>query len=180
MIGASMLMARANGLSAKIFMDKLTDMSVKNQTTFGMGAGAIALGEKHESGPYFADTLTAHANKVLVATLPYEVKRLCQEIGGGIVETGCMPSFKDVSHPVYGSFLQKCLKAGECSTESRFKAARLSEWLTVGAGIPGCMHGGGSPDGAKLVVRFSTPMEKYADYARNIMDIKEEILEPKK
>jgi 4-hydroxybutyryl-CoA dehydratase/vinylacetyl-CoA-Delta-isomerase len=178
MIGASMLMARANGLSAKVFMDKLTDMSVKNQTTFGMGAGAIALGEKHASGSYFADTLTAHANKVLVATLPYEVKRLCQEIGGGIVETGCMPSFKDFSNPVYGPFLQKCLKAGDCSYESRFKAARLSEWLTVGAGIPGCMHGGGSPDGAKLVVRFSTPMEKYADYARNIMDIEEEILEP--
>jgi len=40
MIGASMLMARANGLSAKTFMGKLVDMSVKNQTTFGMGAGA--------------------------------------------------------------------------------------------------------------------------------------------
>lgn len=180
MIGASMLMARANGLSAKIFMDKLTDMSVKNQTTFGMGAGAIAIGKKHESGPYFADSLTAHANKVLVATLPYEVKRLCQEIGGGIVETGCMPSFKDFSNPEYGPFLQKCLKAGDCSYESRFKAARLSEWLTVGAGIPGCMHGGGSPDGARLVVRFTTPMEKYADFAKNIMDIDEKIEEPLK
>lgn len=180
MIGASMLMARANGLSAKTFMDKLVDMSIKNQTTFGMGAGAVALGASHESGAYFADPLTAHSNKVLVATLPYEVKRLCQEIGGGIVETGCMPSFKDVSNPEYGPFLQKLLKAGGCSHESRFKAARLSEWLTVGAGIPGCMHGGGSPDGAKLVVRFTTPMERYADYARNMMNIEEEITEPGK
>jgi 4-hydroxybutyryl-CoA dehydratase/vinylacetyl-CoA-Delta-isomerase len=180
MIGASMLMARANGLSAKVFMGKLVDMSVKNQTTFGMGAGAIALGSSHESGPYFADPLTAHSNKVLVATLPYEVKRLCQEIGGGIVETGCMPSFEDFSNTEYGPFLQKCLKAGACSYESRFKAARLSEWLTVGAGIPGCMHGGGSPDGAKLVVRFTTPMEEYAEYARKIMNIEEKILEPVK
>ncbi len=180
MIGASMLMARANGLSSKVFMGKLVDMSIKNQTTFGMGAGAITLGKKHESGSYFADPLTAHSNKVLVATLPYEVKRLCQEIGGGIVETGCMPSFEDFSNEEYGPFLQKCLKAGACSYESRFKAARLSEWLTVGAGIPGCMHGGGSPDGAKLVVRFTTPMEKYAQFARDIMDIEDDIAEPQK
>ena len=180
MIGASMLMARANGLSAKTFMDKLVDMSVKNQTTFGMGAGACALGAKHPSGSCFADSLTAHANKVLVATLPYEVKRLTQEIGGGIVETGCMPSYADVTNPKYGQFLQKCLTAGGCSAESRFKAARLSEWLTIGAGVPGCMHGGGSPDGAKIVVRFTTPMEEYADYAKKIMDIAEDVPEPKK
>ena len=102
----------------------------------------------------------------MVATLPYEVKRLTQEIGGGIVETGCMPSYKDFSSPEYGHLLQKYLKAGAPSAEARFKAARLSEWLTIGSGVPGCMHGGGSPDGAKLVVRFATPMEEYAGYAR--------------
>jgi hypothetical protein len=37
--------------------------------------------------------------------------------------------------------------------------ARLGEWLKVGGGIPGCMHGGGSPDGAKLVVRAMTKWE---------------------
>jgi 4-hydroxybutyryl-CoA dehydratase/vinylacetyl-CoA-Delta-isomerase len=177
MIGASILMARANGLSAKTFMNKLVDMSINNQVTFGMGAGAIALGRSHPSGSFFADPLTAHANKVMVATLPYEVKRLTQEIGGGIVETGCMPSFADFSNPDYGPFIQKCLKAGSCSAESRFKAARLSEWLTIGAGVPGCMHGGGSPDGAKLVVRFTTPMEEYAEFARKIIGIEEEIVE---
>ncbi len=177
MIGASILMARANGLSAKIFMNKLVDMSIQNQVTFGMGAGAIALGRNHPSGSFFADPLTAHANKVMVATLPYEVKRLTQEIGGGIVETGCMPSYADFSNPDYGPFIQKALKAGSCSAESRFKAARLSEWLTIGAGVPGCMHGGGSPDGAKLVVRFTTPMEEYAEFARKIIGIEEKIVE---
>ncbi|MDM8524161.1 4-hydroxyphenylacetate 3-hydroxylase N-terminal domain-containing protein [Desulfococcaceae bacterium HSG8] len=180
MIGASILMARANGLSAKTFMNKLVDMSVNNQITYGLGAGACAIGFAHPSGSFFADPLTAHTNKVMVATLPYEVKRLTQEIGGGIVETGCMPSYKDFTNPTYGHLLQKYLKAGDCSAESRFKAARLSEWLTIGAGVPGCMHGGGSPDGAKLVVRFTTPMEEYAEYARKIMDIPEDISEPQK
>ena len=180
MIGASVLMSRANGLPAKTFAGKLVDMSVNNQVTYGLGAGACAIGSQHPSGSFFADPLTAHTNKVMVATLPYEVKRLTQEIGGGIVETGCMPSYKDFSSPEYGHLLQKYLKAGAPSAEARFKAARLSEWLTIGSGVPGCMHGGGSPDGAKLVVRFATPMEEYAGYAKKIIDIAEEMPDPKK
>ena len=76
--------------------------------------------------------------------------------------------------------LRKCLKAGSPSAESRFRAARLAEWLTIGGGVPGCMHGGGSPDGARLVVRAETPLEEYADYARGIMQIEEEFPEPQK
>ena len=180
MIGASVLMARANGLSARTFTNKLVDMSINNQVTYGLGAGACAMGSQHPSGSFFADPLTAHTNKVMVATLPYEVKRLTQEIGGGVVETGCMPSQQDLDHPEYGQLLYKYLKAGPPSAEARFKAARLSEWLTAGGGIPGCMHGGGSPDGAKLVVRFTTPTEEYVDYARKIMDIEEEVPEPQR
>jgi 4-hydroxybutyryl-CoA dehydratase/vinylacetyl-CoA-Delta-isomerase len=180
MVGASILMARANGLSTKTFMNKLVDMSINNQVTYGLGAGACAMGFQHPSGSFFADPLTAHTNKVMVATLPYEVKRLTQEIGGGIVETGCMPSYKDFINAEYGHLLQKYLKAGACSAETRFKAARLSEWLTIGGGVPGCMHGGGSPDGAKLVVRFTTPMEEYVDYARKIMNIREQVPDPQK
>ena len=180
MIGASVLMARANGLSAKTFMNKLVDMSVNNQITYGLGVGACTMGFQHPAGSWFADPLTANCNKVMVATLPYETKRQTQEIGGGIVETGCMPSYADLTNPEYGELLQRYTKGAAPSAEARFKAARLSEWLTVGAGIPGCMHGGGSPDGAKLVIRFTTPMEEYVDYARKIMGIEEEIPEPQK
>jgi 4-hydroxybutyryl-CoA dehydratase/vinylacetyl-CoA-Delta-isomerase len=180
MVGASVLMARANGLSAKTFTNKLVDMSINNQITYGLGAGACAMGSKHASGSFFADPITAHTNKVMVATLPYETKRLTQEIGGGIVETGCMPSYKDFTNPQYGELLQKYYKAGSASADARYKAARLSEWLTIGGGVPGCMHGGGSPDGARLVVRFSTPFEEYAEYAKAIMGIDEDVQEPQK
>ena len=44
--------------------------------------------------------------------------------------------------------------------------------------MPGCMHGGGSPDGAKLVVRFTTPMEEYANYAKEIIGIDEDVSDP--
>ncbi len=178
MIGAGMLMARANGLSARTFAPKLVEMAVNNETTFAMGVGAIALGSRHPSGIWFPDSLTAHANKVHVATLPYETKRLCQEIGGGIVETGCFPSYRDFIDSRYGNLIQKYIKAGSCSPEARARAARLAEWLTIGAGVPGCMHGGGSPDGARLVVRSLSPMEKYAEFAKKLAGIKEEIPEP--
>jgi 4-hydroxybutyryl-CoA dehydratase/vinylacetyl-CoA-Delta-isomerase len=180
MIGAGILMARANGLAARTFSPKYVEMALNNETTFTMGIGSIALGGRHPSGIWFPDSLTAHANKVHVATLPYETKRLCQEIGGGIVETGCFPSYRDFMDPRYGRLIQKYIKAGACSPEARARAARLTEWLTLGAGVPGCMHGGGSPDGARLVVRSLTPMEKYAAMARKLAGIVEEIPDPGK
>ena len=180
MVGAAAAMARVNGLAAKTFMNKLSDMSTNHERTFGLGVGAIALGKQHEAGPWFADALLAHTNKVMVATLPYETKRLCQDIGGGIVETGCFPSYKDFTSPEYGHLIQKYIKAGDASAETRARMARLTEWLTLGAGVPGCMHGGGSPDGARMVIRANTPLEEYVDYARSLAGVTEEIPEPKK
>ncbi len=180
MIGASVLVARANGLSMKTFANKLVEMSINNQITYGLGVGACAMGFQHKAGSYFADPMTAHTNKVMVATLPYETKRLTQEIGGGIVETGCLPSYQDFTNPEYGEELHKYYRAGSVSADTRYKAARLAEWLTIGGGVPGCMHGGGSPDGARLVIRFGTPYEEYVDYARNLMGIEEEVPDPQK
>ncbi len=181
MIGAGALMARLNGLAAGTFSGKMVEMAVNNETTYGMGIGAMALGKKGPGGMWVSDSLIAHTNKVHVATLPYETKRLCQDIGGGIVETGCFPSTADFKNPEYGPLVEKAVKASDkYSAESRARAARLSEWLTLGAGVPGCMHGGGSPDGAKLVVRAFTPVDQFAEYARNIAGIKEDVPEPEK
>lgn len=180
MIGAAAALARANGLPAKTFLNKLIEMAINNQVTYGLGIGAIALGGRHPSGVWFAEPLTAHTNKVMVATLPYETKRLCQEIGGGIAETGCLPSYKDFIDPRYGSLIRKYLKAGDVSGETRARLARLSEWLTLGAGVPGCMHGGGSPDGARLVVRANLNLEDLVEKARKLAGIGEEIPEPGK
>jgi 4-hydroxybutyryl-CoA dehydratase/vinylacetyl-CoA-Delta-isomerase len=178
MIGAGMLMARSNGLEAKKFTSKFVDMAVNNETTYGVGIGAMALGKAHPSGVWISDDLMAHTNKVLVASLPYETKRICQDIGGGIVETGCLPSYEDLNNPNYGEYVQRMVKAGPVSAETRARAARLSEWLTIGAGVPGCMHGGGSPDGAKLVVKSRSDFEKYAEYAKRIAGITEDVKDP--
>lgn len=179
MIGAAAAIARANGLSSKVFRDKLVQMAINNETTYGLGIGAMALGEKGPGGSWVSDSLLAHTNKVHVATLPYETKRLCQDIGGGIVETGCFPSYKDFTNSEYGHLVRKYVKAGkDVSVETRARIARLIEWLTLGAGVPGCMHGGGSPDGAKLVVRANTPVEEFVEYACKIAGVTESVPEP--
>lgn len=170
MVGASILIAWANGLSEKVFRDKLTQMAINNETTYGMGIAAAALGKKHPSGSWMVDTLLSNVNKVYVATLPYETKRLAQEIGGGIAETGCMPSFKDFESEEYGELVQKYLKA-VAPAESRVRIARLIEWLTLGAGIPGCMHGGGSPDGAKLVIQKAAGFDRCVKLAEELSGI---------
>jgi len=178
-IGAAILVARANGLSSKVFNEKLTKMFINNETTFGMGIAASVLGKKHPSGVWQPDPLLSNVNKVHVATLPYETSVLAQDIAGGIAETGCMPSSKDFFNEKYGHLVQKYLKAC-ASAESRVKAARLVEWATIGAGVPGCMHGGGSPDGAKLVIRANADLEKKVEIARRLAGIEEEIPEPEK
>lgn len=180
MIGAAALMARANGLSEKVFREKLTQMTVNNETTFGMGVAAGVLGTKHPSGVWIPNMLLANVNKVHVATLPYETKRLAQDIAGGIAETGCIPSCRDINDPRYGKLLKKYLTAN-CSGETRAKIARLIEWLTIGSGVPGCMHGGGSPDGAKLVINASTDIAHDIELAKRLAHINEDIqVEPKK
>jgi 4-hydroxybutyryl-CoA dehydratase/vinylacetyl-CoA-Delta-isomerase len=174
MVGAAALMARANGLSEKVFREKLTQMTINNETTFGMGIAAGVLGTKHPSGVWIPNTLLSNVNKIHVATLPYETKRIAQDIAGGIAETGCLPSCKDLNDPRYGKLLQKYLQAN-CSGETRAKIARLIEWLTIGSGVPGCMHGGGSPDGAKLVINATTDIEHNIELAKRLANIKEDI-----
>ena len=123
--------------------------------------------------------LLANVNKVHVATLPYTTSVLAQDIAGGIGETGCMPSYTDFESKKYGNLIKKYMKA-KYSAESRTRAARLIEWTTMGSGVPGCMHGGGSPDGAKLVIRAVAKLDDKAEIARRLAGITEEIPEPEK
>ncbi|PWB74590.1 4-hydroxyphenylacetate 3-hydroxylase [candidate division GN15 bacterium] len=176
-IGSAILTARANGLSSKVFNDKLTQMHINNETTYALGIAAAARGKKHESGAWLCDPLLANVNKVHVATLPYQTSVLAQDIAGGIAETGCMPSYKDFQSKKYGHLIKKYLKA-KASAESRARAARLVEWSTIGGGVPGCMHGGGSPDGAKLVIRATAKLEEKVEIARRLAGITEEIPDP--
>jgi len=177
MIGAALAVARANGLTQKAFNDKLVQMSILNETTYGLGIGAITEG-KSFGGAWIPDALLAHTNKTYVATLPQTTRLIAIEISGGITETGCMPSYVDMQSPLYGEHLMKAM-ASAVDGATRTKLARLVEWLAVGAGIPGCHHGGGSPDTARMVIKGATKWEDCVDYACKLVDV-EPLKEPKK
>ncbi len=179
MVGASILIAWANGLSEKVFREKLTQMVANNETTFGMGVAAAVMGEAHPSGSWRTNQLLANVNKLHIATLPYETKRLAQEIGGGIAETGCMPSYRDMTDPDYGEMVKKYLKAAAPAT-ARVRVARLIEWLTLGAGVPGCMHGGGSPDGARLIIQRTAEFDRCVGMAMELAGLEEGDVSPPK
>jgi len=178
-IGSAILTARTNGLSSKVFRDKLVKMNINNETTYAIGIAAAARGKKHPSGAWLCNPLIANVNKVYVATLPYDTSVLAQDIAGGIAETGCMPSYVDFESKKYGHLLKKYMTAVH-SADSRTRAARLVEWCTIGGGVPGCMHGGGSPDGAKLVINATSKLEEKVEIARRLAGITEEIPEPGK
>lgn len=171
MMGAAINMARANGLAKKTFDEKLTQMSILNEIPYGVGLSAMLKGKNHKSGLFVPNPFLAHLNKTQVATLPYTVKMMTQDIAGGIAETGCMPSYADFVSPQYGAKLLDTLAAGS-DPESRARTARLVEWLTIGGGVPGCMHGGGSADGAKMVVKAFTKYEDFANDAARIAGVK--------
>ena len=121
--------------------------------------------------------VSAGADKVLD-----EIQHIVNERGlkdVKIAETGCMPSFEDFTSEKYGHLVEKYLKA-EAPAESRARAARLIEWATIGAGVPGCMHGGGSPDGARLLINATADIEKKVELAKRLAGIKEEIAEPER
>jgi 4-hydroxybutyryl-CoA dehydratase/vinylacetyl-CoA-Delta-isomerase len=170
MVGAAMLVGRANGLADKVFRDKVVNMCINNEVTFGLGIAAAAMGRQHSSGSWICDPLLANVNKVLVAKLPCDTRNIAQDICGGIGETGCMPSWRDFQSEEYGELVRKYLKAAS-DAETRVRGARLVEWLTVGAGIPGCHHGGGSPDGAKLVIWANAGIDEKVAMARRLAGI---------
>ena len=63
-IGSAILTARTNGLSAKVFRDKLTRMHINNETTYAMGIAAAAKGKKHPSGAWQCNPLIAKSSDV--------------------------------------------------------------------------------------------------------------------
>lgn len=171
-VAAAALMAEANGLGFRPLADKFAEMVVDNETLYGVGLAAGYLGRPHESGVFLPDPLLSNVSKVNVARLPYETSLLCQDVAGGVGETGCVPSSADLAHPELGKLVRKYLRAA-WQAEDRMRAARLVEYTTIGGGVPGCMHGGGSPDAAKLGLRSLIDWSWYLRLGRRLAGIPE-------
>ena len=120
------------------------------ETLYACSLACSCEGKPTESGAYFVDPLLANVGKHNVTQLIYDIDRLAQDIGGGIIAT--MPSESDLRNPEIGKYVDKYLKGvADVPTEDRMRIGRLIENMTGGTALVESMHGAGSPQAQKVI-----------------------------
>lgn len=175
LIGAAAAIAEMNGITkASHIKDKLVQMTHLNETIYATGIASSYQGYKTKSGCYICDEMISNVCKHHVTKMPYEIGRLAQDLGGGLVAT--MPSEKELNHPEIGKLVKKYLKGKkEFSTEDRMRMLRLIENMTLGRNAVGylteSMHGAGSPQAQRIQIGRMMQLEYKKRLARSIAGI---------
>ncbi|MEG0779253.1 MAG: 4-hydroxyphenylacetate 3-hydroxylase N-terminal domain-containing protein [Oscillospiraceae bacterium] len=170
-IGASALMADYSGYGkAGHVKEKLNEMIHKEETLFACSLACSCEGKKTASGAYFVDPLLANVGKHNVTQLIYDIDRLAQDIGGGIIAT--MPSEADLKSLQIGGYVDKYLRGvDEVPTEDRMRVGKLIENMTGGTALVESMHGAGSPQAQKVMYSKLSNLEMKKKYAANIAGV---------
>jgi 4-hydroxybutyryl-CoA dehydratase/vinylacetyl-CoA-Delta-isomerase len=173
MIGAAALTAQYQGtLGASHIKDKLVEMLHLAETVYAGSVACSALGSKTKSGSYYPDPLMANCTKHNITRFIYEIARLAQDIGGGIMAT--LPADADLRSPEIGKYVEKYLKGVEgVSTETRMKALRLLENMTAGTALIESMHGAGSPQSQRIMYQRLGKLGEKMKMAKKIAEIAE-------
>lgn len=169
--GAAALLAEYNGLSRQL-SDRLTEMTYLSEALYAQALGAAHEGQPTPSGAWFPDPLLSNVTKTSVTRLPFEIQRIAEDIGGGMV--ACMPSEFDLRSPKIGPLVEKYYRGSHGVTaEKRLRAARLIESMVAGPGRLGnlCLHGGGSPAAAHMGIRQLSDLESKKEMARRLAGI---------
>jgi 4-hydroxybutyryl-CoA dehydratase/vinylacetyl-CoA-Delta-isomerase len=169
--GAAALLAEYNGLSRQM-QDRLTEMTYLSEALYAQAIGAAYEGKASPSGAWFPDQLLANVTKTSVTRLPYEVQRLAEDIGGGMISA--MPSELDLKSPKIGPLVEKYYRGTHGVTaEKKLRVAKLVESMVAGPGRLGalCLHGGGSPAAAQMTIRQLSELESKKELARKLAGI---------
>jgi 4-hydroxybutyryl-CoA dehydratase/vinylacetyl-CoA-Delta-isomerase len=177
MIGAAAAIADYNGVAnASHIKDKLVEMTHLNETIFAAGIASSYGAHKTAAGNWQNDDMLANVCKHNVTRFPYEIGRLAQDIGGGLVVT--MPSEKEFRSSETGPLLEKYLKGRKgVSTENRMRILRLIENMTLGRNAVGylteSMHGAGSPQAQRIQIARQMQLETKKKLAKRLALVKE-------
>ena len=177
LIGASQLIAEYQGTArASHIKDKITEMIHLNETMMCCSLACSYEGRKMPSGTYLVNTLFANVCKLNVTRFPFQLARYAQDIAGGIIVT--LPSEKDLKHPEIGKYVQKYLKCVEgVPVENRARVLRLLENLTLGLGavcyLPESVHGAGSPEAQRIMIRRRANLEHKKIHAKRLCGIED-------
>jgi len=168
LIGASALLAEYSGIAGSSHVeDKLTEMIHLAETCWCCSLACSYRGLRTPSGAYWPDPLLANVVKLNITRLPFEWSRLAQDLAGGLITTA--PSERDLRSPEVGRLVEKYLARKEgVPAEHILRLFRLVENLSVGGGLPECMHGAGSPQAQKIVIRRRGGVEEKKRLAKII------------
>ncbi len=175
LIGAAAAIAELNGVpKASHIKDKLVEMTHLNETIYATGIASSYQGYATKSGCYICDDMLSNVCKHHVTKMPYEIGRLAQDLGGGLVAT--MPSEKDLNHPEIGLLLKKYLRGkADAKTEDRMRILRLIESMTLGRNAVGylteSLHGAGSPQAQRIQIGRAMQLEYKKRLAKIIAGI---------
>ncbi|MDR2603883.1 MAG: 4-hydroxyphenylacetate 3-hydroxylase family protein [Desulfovibrio sp.] len=149
-IGAAANLADMSGYgNASHVKEKISQMVHLTETLYCCSIACSSEGRPTAAGNYYVDPLLANVGKHNVTSLIYEIDRLAQDIGGGILAT--MPSEADLKSPEIGKYVDKYLRGVQSvPTEDRLRMARLIENMTGGTALVEAMHGAGSPQAQKI------------------------------
>jgi 4-hydroxybutyryl-CoA dehydratase/vinylacetyl-CoA-Delta-isomerase len=173
MIGAAALTAQYQGtLGASHIKDKLVEMLHLTETVYAASIACSAMGSRTRSGSYYPEPLLANCAKHNITRAIYEISRLAQDIGGGLLAT--LPAGKDLRNAEVGKLIEKYLKGVEgVSTEARMKALRLLENMTAGTALIESMHGAGSPQSQRIMYQRLGKLNEKMRMAKRIAQISE-------
>ena len=149
--GAAAVVADMSGYGgATHIKDKLNQMIHLTETLYCCSIACSAEGKRTAAGSFYVDPLLANVGKHNVTSLIYEIDRLAQDVGGGILAT--LPSEADLKSPEVGQFVEKYMKGvASVPTEDRMRMLRLLEVMTGGVALVESMHGAGSPQAQKVM-----------------------------
>lgn len=175
LIGATALAGdMAGSAKASHVKDKLIEMNHLNETLYCCGIACSSQGTKTKAGNYLIDLLLANVCKQNVTRFPYEIARLAQDLGGGLMVT--LPSEADWKNDELRPYLDKYLRGVDSvPTEDRMRVLRLIENLTLGTAAVGylteSMHGAGSPQAQRIMISRQCNMEMKKNLAKKIARI---------
>ncbi len=159
-VGAAATIADMSGYGkANHIKDKLNEMIHLTETLYACAIACSSEGKPTPCGSYFVDPLLANVGKHNVTKLIYDIDRLAQDVGGGILAT--LPSEADLRSPEIGKYVEKYMKGVESvSTEDRMRMIRLLEVMTGGVALVESMHGAGSPQAQKIMYSKLSGIDK--------------------
>ena len=179
-IGAAATVADMSGYGkATHIKDKLNEMIHLTETVYCCALACSAEGKPTAAGNYFVDPLLANVGKHNITKLIYDIDRLAQDIGGGILAT--LPSEADFRSPVVGKYVEKYMRGvASVPTEDRMRMIRLLEVMTGGVALVESMHGAGSPQAQKVMYSRLSGLEAKKTAAMRIAGVDPEKYQKKR